>query len=295
MKNTSVNIVDRLSAGLIALYADTQKHAESLDIDILVIGAMVRDLVLVHGFDADIGRVTVDLDFGINVASWDEFNALKKSLLEVGYALDKRIVHRLAREDQEGVPREIDIIPFGKIADENNQISWPPGQDIVMNVLGFTEAFKHALEVKISEAPEITIPVASPEGFALLKLVSWTDREDKFKAKDATDFRYLIQNYRKIPEISEVLYEKDYMAAQGWDETNASAMKLGKDVAMIASRETKEFLREELFNHSAKAEQFVREMSGDGGMNLERLAEWFKIFVEAFLDQDLGVVGCAQK
>ena len=72
VKNTSVNIVGRLPAGLVALYADIQKHAESLDIDILVIGAMVRDLVLVHGFGAKIERVTVDLDFGINVASWDE-------------------------------------------------------------------------------------------------------------------------------------------------------------------------------------------------------------------------------
>ena len=159
-----------------------------------------------------------------------------------------------------------------------------------MNVHGFLEACEHALEVKICEAPDIVIPVASPAGVCLLKLVSWLDRDAELRAKDATDFGYLIQTYSKIPEISDALNEKGYMEAQKWDESKASAMKLGKDVAMIASRETKEFLREELFNHSARAEQFIREMPGYGGVNLERYIEWFEIFAEAFLDQDSGVV-----
>lgn len=69
MKNTSVDIVGKLPAGLVALYADTQQHTQSLDIDILVIGAMVRDLVLVYGFDANIEHVTGDLDFDIKTLS----------------------------------------------------------------------------------------------------------------------------------------------------------------------------------------------------------------------------------
>lgn len=195
MKNTSVNIVGKLSAGLVALYADINEHARELSIDYLVVGAMARDLVLVHGFDANTERGTRDVDFGINVASWDEFNVLKDSLMEAGYAPDERKVHRLTHDDNEGLPWEIDIVPFGKIADENNRISWPPREDIVMNVRGFTEAFEHALEVQISEAPDIIIPVVSPAGFALLKLVSWLDREVELRPKDASDFLYTTQSY----------------------------------------------------------------------------------------------------
>ncbi|MCY4421223.1 MAG: nucleotidyl transferase AbiEii/AbiGii toxin family protein [Gammaproteobacteria bacterium] len=283
MKNTSVNIVGRLSTELVALYADIQTHAEELNIDILVIGAMVRDLVLVYGFDADVERVTLDLDFGINVARWDEFNALKESLMEVGYAADGRILHRLTREDKDGVPRDIDIIPFGKIADQNNRISWPPREDIVMNVHGFAEAFEHALEVQISEAPDIIIPVVSPEGFALLKLVSWLDREVELRPKDATDFRYLIQNYRKIPEISDALYKKGYMEAQESDVLNASAMKLGEDVAAIASQESIKLLENELFKQPDITEEFIREMQGDGNRSLRQYAEWFGIFTKSCL------------
>ena len=283
MKNTSINIVGKLPAGLVALYADIQKHAKDLNIDILVVGAMVRDLVLVHGFGANIGRATTDVDFGINVASWDEFNALKGSLLEVGYVPDERKVHRLTHDDKEGQPWEIDIIPFGKIADKNNRISWPPRQDIVMNVHGFTEASEHALEVQISEAPDIIIPVASPEGFTLLKLVSWLDRKVEFRSKDATDFRYLIQSCRKIPEFFDDLYEEGYMEAQEWDELNASAMKLGKDVAAIASQELIKFLENELFKQPDRTEQFAREMQGGGDRSLQQCAEWFCIFTKSCL------------
>ncbi len=115
-------------------------------------------------------------------------------------------------------------------------------------MLGFSEALANALNVQISENPQAIIPVASPIGICLLKLVSWLDRKVELRPKDATDFLYLIESYSKIPEINEALFDQGYMEAQEWDETKASAMKLGKDVSEIASRETKDFLLAELFN-----------------------------------------------
>ena len=291
MKNTCVNIAGKLPAGLVELYANINEHAKKLAIDYLVVGAMARDLVLVHGFGAKIERGTRDVDFGVNVASWDEFSALRDSLLQAGYVPDARKIHRLTREDEEGLPWEIDIVPFGEIEDKSKRINWPPKQDFVMNVHGFSEAFEHALDVQISDEPALVIPVASPAGICLLKLVSWLDREVELRAKDATDFSYLIQSYSKIPEISDALYEEGYMEAQGWDEFKASAMKLGKDVAVLASPETIEFLEEELFNRAARIEQFVRDMQKHGGKGLEQCAEWFGIFAEAFLDRDPSTVG----
>ena len=147
VKNTCVNIAGKLPSGLVELYADINEHAKKLAIDFLVVGAMARDMVLVHGFGSNIERGTRDVDFGINVASWDEFNALRDSLLQVGYVSDVRIIHRLTCEDEEGLPWEIDIVPFGEIADASNSINWPPKQDFAMNMCGFSEAFEHALDV----------------------------------------------------------------------------------------------------------------------------------------------------
>ena len=286
MKNTCVNIAGKLPAESVELYADIDKHAKTLAIDFLVVGAMARDLVLVHGFGSHIERGTRDVDFGVNVANWDEFNALKDSLLQAGYQQDKDKVHRLTRKGKDGLPWEIDIVPFGKIADENNRIHWPPEQDLEMKVHGFSEAYEHALYLQISKVPNIIIPVASPAGICLLKLVSWLGREIALRAKDAADFSYLIQSYSKIPEILDALYEEGYMEAQAWDECRASAMKLGKDVAVIASLGTTEFLNEELFDRPAVTEQFVRDMHGQGEKNLEQCAERFETFAEAFSDRD---------
>ena len=260
MKNTCVNIAGKLPERLVARYASVHKHAKELAFYLLVVGAMARDLVLVYGFGSKVNRTTKDVDFGTKVSSWIEFSELINCLLRVGYAQDASKFHRLTHEDQDGLAWEVDIIPFGKVADENNRISWPPKQDIVMNVHRFQKAFEHALDVQVSEAPDIIIPVASPAGFCLLKLVSWLGREVELRAKDATDFSYLIQNYSKIPEVFDALYAGGHMAAQECDEYKANAMKLGEDVAVIASLETTKFFESELFNHSEITEQFARDM-----------------------------------
>ncbi len=287
MKNTFVNIAGKLPRGLVALYGDIGDVAKSLDIDFLVVGAMARDLVLVHGFGSTIERGTRDVDFGINVASWEDFETLKAQLIEQGFEQDKQKAHRLTRSDSQNLPWEVDIVPFGNIAADDSTISWPPDQAVVMSVLGFTEAMENAFFVQISDDPEMTIPVASPAGVAILKLVAWVEREVEVKPKDAMDLGYLIESYTKIPEIFAAVYEEGCMEAQNWDETKASAMKLGKDAGLIVLPPTKTFLKERLFNQSSKVEWFVRQMQGSGRNSLSDSAELLDIFAAAFLHQEM--------
>ncbi len=171
MKNTLVDISGKLPEGLVQLYADIRSHANALDIDILVVGAMARDLVLVHGYDASIERGTRDVDFGVSVQSWDDFELLRKRLLASGYVMDEKLPHSFYLPTADDLTWSIDIVPFGDLA-ENDQISWPPGHDVVMSVLGFSEALASALKVQISQTPKIIISVASPAGICLLKLVA---------------------------------------------------------------------------------------------------------------------------
>lgn len=284
MKNTFVNIAGKLPPGLTALYSDISDVAKSLDINFLVVGAMARDLVLVHGFGSTIERGTRDVDFGINVASWEDFETLKAQLINQGFEQDKQKAHKLTRSDSQDLPWEVDIVPFGSIATHDHTISWPPDQVVVMSVLGFTEAMDNAFSVQISDNPYMTISVASPAGVAILKLVAWVEREVEVKPKDAMDLGYLIESYTKIPEILAAVYEEGCMEAQDWDETKASAMKLGRDAGVIALPPTKTFLKDRLFNQAPKVEQFIRQMQGN---RLSDSAELLDIFTEAFLDQEL--------
>lgn len=261
---------------------DVASHAASLNIDFMVVGAMARDLVLVHGYGAAIERGTRDVDFAINVAGWDEFNALRNMLISTGYRPDSNRLHRLHWRDDDDLPWEIDIVPFGGIAKPNQTIGWPPDQAFIMNVHGFEEVFEHALQVQISKNPMSIISVASPPGVAVLKLVAWVDREVDLKSKDAADFAYLIQTYQKIPEIFDALYEQGFMEAQNWDIEQACAMKLGRDAGGIALASTKSFLNSALFDQPDKVEQFARDMQRQSIWKLVDCLKWLEIFSQQF-------------
>ncbi len=283
MKNTFVNIAGKLPGALVELYGDISAISKELDIDVLVVGAMARDLVLAHGYGSVIERGTRDADFGINVSSWSNFERLKNGLITAGFIPNKTRVHKLIRSGSDGLPWEIDIVPFGAIADSNNSISWPPKGEFAMRVLGFAEAFRYSLKVQVRDNPDITLSVASPAGVCLLKLVSWLDREKEYRPKDATDFGYLVRNYTNIPEIFDAAYEEGYMEAQGWDESKASAMKLGHDVGAIALPATTDFLKKELLSMPTRKEQFARDMQGQNRKTLSLCAQLFEVFSEAFL------------
>lgn len=281
MINSCVNVSGKLPQGLVQLYTDISHHARVLGIDILVVGAMARDLVLVHGYGASIERGTRDVDFGVRVKNWDDFNQLRECLMSSGYTADSS-PHCFHCPTRDNLPWQIDIIPFGDIA-EAEKISWPPGHDVVMNVLGFTEALATALKVQISHSPKVVIPVASPAGICLLKLVAWIDREIDKRAKDAADIKYLLNTYQKIPEIFDALYDDDYMERQDWDEEHATAMKLGYDAGSIASQDLANFLKNELLFHEVRKEQFVEEMTPRSSLYInEALMKRFEIFIKAF-------------
>lgn len=84
MKNTCINIAGKLPRGVIEIYKDIYFHARKLSIDFIVVGATARDLVLVHGYGSTIERGTRDIDFGINVSSWADFNSLTDGLIHAG-------------------------------------------------------------------------------------------------------------------------------------------------------------------------------------------------------------------
>jgi predicted nucleotidyltransferase len=115
------------------------------------------------------------------VQTWEQFNQLKMRLLASGFVQHKNKPHQLNMIDSSKMPWEIDIVPFGEIAQNNNEIAWPPERDFFMSVMGFTEAFENALTVRISETPDLQIKVASPAGMLILKLISWFERSPQIR------------------------------------------------------------------------------------------------------------------
>lgn len=266
---------------MVQLYTGLRKQTDALGMEMLVVGAMARDLVLVHGYGATIERGTRDVDFAISVVSWQDFTKLREQLLASEKFIVKKHLHEMEFCDNEGLPWEVDIVPFGDIA-ENHAIIWPPKNDCQMSVLGFEEALAAAIPVTIDT--DVVINVASPAGICLLKLVAWTDRAVEKRAKDASDIRYLIESYAKIPLIFETLYDGGYMEARDWDETLASAIKLGEDAGVIASEDTVAVLHHQLFNNEKNKALFIRDMqSGKHVTDSDPAIKLLDLFIEGFV------------
>src|SRR5690606_12175823 len=104
---------------------------------------------------------------------------------------------------------QMDIVPYGGITTAEDKIFWPPDQSFAMTVLGFQEAEKDLVRVKIDDTLEIDI--VSLAGIFLLKLVAWKDRHHKGN-KDADDMGFILQNYLNIHEERAAMehYEEVY-------------------------------------------------------------------------------------
>lgn len=268
MKSTYVSINGQFPTGLTALYVEVHHHAAELNISYMVVGAMARDLVFVHGFGANIERGTRDVDFAICVESWEQFNKLSSSLVTSGFRRDPKVSHRFHRDCSDGLSWELDIIPFGKVA-EDYSIAWPPSGEFVMNVLGFQEALEHSWIVEIQSEPKVAIPVCSPVGISLLKLVAWLDREGDKRKKDAIDLLYIMRTYSKIGTVFDALYDDGFMDESNFDELQATASKLGSDAGKMASLDTLHFLNLNLFAKEEQVEVLAREMGHASSIGYE--------------------------
>lgn len=233
MKNT-LNLTGKIDAITIRVLATFDQVARSLSVPYLLVGATARDMVLHHGYGIRNERATSDIDMAIQVQDWGMFHAVRSELLLVGYKPGKE-KQRLYSPDE----MPIDIVPFGGVEDPAMKIAWPPEDDWVMNMMGFTEAHSQAQQVIIQEEPFLAVPIAMPAGIALLKLVAWTDRVVEKRKKDAQDFFYVLSHYESMPEIHARCYsDAEIMEQYGWDTRLAGAHFLGIDTSTIAKPAT---------------------------------------------------------
>jgi len=281
MNSTLIDVTGKLPTGMVNIYREVFSVASQLQLEVLVVGAMARDLVLVHGFGARIERGTRDVDFAVQVKDWEAFQELAAGLIEKSFAKASKLTHRFYLNDDDGLRWEVDILPFGELADENGCIKWPPDESIEMSVLGFDEAFEHSLTVQLGDSDnQFAIKVAAPASMAFLKLISWLEREPAIRTKDAKDIRYLMRTYSKIPEIVDRMYDEGDMEAQEWDEQRASASILGRDAVSQLNQEVFDYLNDALFSKPEKLELLLSEMVGSFADTVYEESE-LKVFVDS--------------
>ena len=137
--------------------------------DFFIIGATARDIIMKEMLDTSSRRKTRDLDLAIAVPNWQEFDKIKNRLIADGFEKDKSKHQRFYYGDY-----EIDVVPYGYVAKEDDNIYWPPEETIAMSVKGFDEVLSEAITVNLDN--RFTIKIASLHGLFLLKFNAWMDR-----------------------------------------------------------------------------------------------------------------------
>jgi predicted nucleotidyltransferase len=125
------------------------KVSAEQDIPLFLVGAYARDIMFQFGLGVSAPRATVDVDLAVEVSSWSAYEALKEVLLTYPGFKDDRQRQRVVFRNS--IP--VDIVPFGNIADSNDEIAWPPDSSIRMLVTGFDDAIRCAQPVRFRSTP----------------------------------------------------------------------------------------------------------------------------------------------
>lgn len=186
-----------------------------------LVGAHARDIILNGILGKNIEPIrTKDIDFGIYIEDWDEYEKIIK-ILTNDYSYSET-------SDPYQVKRGnliIDLIPFGNIADKDGIIKGR--KETTIAVQGFEEAFQNSIKINFKENKNIN--VLSIEGFVLLKLFAWRDKK---LPQHLRDLVLVINNY-KSEAFDELYINHINLLSEGLDIDLLYMRILGRNISKI--------------------------------------------------------------
>lgn len=255
-------VVDDALFKVLSLFSNA---AEQVGVPWLVIGATARVMLLEKAYGLPAGLATQDVDFAVQVGDLNHYQQLREIILkDNSIETGRPATHRF--QIDEGMI--FDLVPYGGVENETKQIVWPPDNDVVMSVRGFSGASANAVPVKVND--KIVVPVVSPQGLCALKLFSWSERHTEQPGRDAKDIAYIIRHIESLypPKKLYDEYESSIEAAD-YVIPLAGVFQLGKDIAIMLQDEERVFLstlvKDELSKQSDSA--LCRELYKYSNMN----------------------------
>ena len=209
----------------------------SLGLKLYVVGATARDLMMKLLDEYPSKRKTRDLDVAIALSDWSQFENLSQILQKNYFRKDpanQKFYYEGKKHDND---YEVDVVPFGDIAGEDETLLWPPEYEKEMSVKCFTEVMNKSMPITIDKL--FNINIATLAGQFLIKLDAWNDRHTaEYDSKDADDMFLILSRYHdayiKEPNIT----PPDAVDYNNHDnETIWGAQWLASDIKNILSNE----------------------------------------------------------
>ena len=257
MKDILIDISGKLDSSYITAIKEIKKVADYLKISFFIIGALARDIIMEYFYEIKAPRMTMDIDLGIKISRWKQFDKLINTLEKSGEFKKIKEKRRVLYNDI-----LIDIVPFGDISDKNERISWPPENEVVMSVMGFNEVYNYSTLVRLQNNPTMEVKIPTLPGLAILKLFAWRDNFPN-RSKDAEDLLFIMKNYENAG-ISDKLYKSELqlLESEDFDNQIAGIVLLGKEMSKICTNQTIEYLRKIIDKETSKNSDFnlIRDM-----------------------------------
>lgn len=223
LKITSEKIANPLLVELLKKLTDSFNR---MGREFYVIGATARDIIIRQLIDTTSGRRTKDLDIAIAIPDWSVFDEIKEVLVADGFKKSTDMRQRFYYGEY-----ELDIVPYGVAKDDDN-IYWPPEEEIAMSVKGFDEVLSESITVNIDG--EFDIRIASLHGLFLLKFNAWLDRNIE-TSKDAEDVSFILSNYF-MANLDRNVYTEVY-DWENFDEYIVGGYWLARDLLLLLTKE----------------------------------------------------------
>lgn len=276
MRKNFLNISGKIESIRLAALEGIANIANTENIPFFVVGATARDLILAKGHNIRPFRATLDVDVGVRVSDWNQYKKLKEGLVRIGEFKEAEEFKRLIFRNK----LNVDLIPFGPIADKLGNIRWPPDDNIVMHIIGFEEAFANSQILRLRDDPILEINVVTLAGLAVMKIVSWHE-EYPNRRKDASDLALILGNYTDAGNVERIFNEhSDLLDSEDFDYVKVGARLLGRDMAVILSSDLKNKVLEVFDKETGKKDGY--KLIGDMLIG--------KTLIEADFDSLLGLL-----
>ena len=81
MSKISFDLSGKIDRPTINALSALKCESDALNIPFFIVGATARDLILKYGYGVEPLRMTRDIDLGVRVADWEQFNRLTDALI----------------------------------------------------------------------------------------------------------------------------------------------------------------------------------------------------------------------
>lgn len=276
MMTSSIDISSKLDESTKTLFRIVDASIKEIGAEYILVGATARDLLYHHAFDIEAQRATKDTDFAVYLSTWEDFGTLIEILVSKGFRPSNSAHRLIALNDT-----PIDLVPFGELETPDASIEWPPSNEVKMNVLGFQDALTSAMQFCVDNNPRLEVPVATAEGIAVLKTISWTDRARDLRGKDAKDLLFIAEYFERV--LGAEVYDDTLMEQYDYDITLVGAYMLGQRASGICGEVTHEYIRGFLAGERGMAFDDLKYEALENGIENSRADSVLQAFADGYL------------